>query len=113
DDPFVIRNIARQHVQDGRLSGAGSSGNNHVFTGEHADLQELDHGPGDGAHLNQVLRDKGFFWKTADGDGRAIDGQGRNNGVDARAILEAGVDHRYAFVDAAAQGRDNAAHDLD
>jgi len=40
--------------------------------------------------------------ETADGEQRSVDGDGRDGGVDAGAIGQAGVDQRRRFIDAAA-----------
>ena len=54
----------------------------------------------------------GIASETADGEAGAVDGQRRNDGVDARAIGQAGVDHGRRFIDAAADARDDALDDL-
>ena len=46
--------------------------------------------------------------ELADGEARARERQRRDDGVDARAVLEARVDHRRRLVDAAAERRDDA-----
>ena len=49
--------------------------------------------------------------ETADREQRTVDGQRRNDGVDARAVAQARVDHRRRFVDAAAHLRDDLVDD--
>jgi hypothetical protein len=50
--------------------------------------------------------------KAADGEASAVEGQRRNNGVDAGAIGQAGVDHGRGFIDAAPDAGNDALDDL-
>ena len=50
--------------------------------------------------------------ETADGEAGSVDGQRRNDGVDAGAVGQAGIHHGRGFVDAAADARDDAVDDL-
>ena len=65
-----------------------------------------------GAEGDQVLHLVGVGGELADGEHRAVHRQRRDDGVDAGAVGEAGVDHGRALVDAAADATDDAVDDL-
>ena len=60
---------------------------------------------------DQVVRLEPLGRKPADRQQRPVDRQRRNDGVDARAVGQARVDHRRAVVDAAADAADDAVDD--
>ena len=60
-----------------------------------------------GAEANQILQFQRVHRKTADGDDRPVDGQRGDDGVDARAVRQAGVHHRRRLVDAPAHPGDD------
>ena len=63
------------------------------------------------AELDQVLHLEGVLAELPDGQRRARDRQRRDDGVDARAVGQARVDHRRGLVDAAADAADDLVDD--
>ncbi len=111
-DPLVIRDERRQDVEHGRLPGAGAAGDEDVEAGLHAGLQELEHVRGGSAEADQVLDRERGRGELPDGEHGTDQREGRDDGVHAGAIGQAGVDHRARLVDATADGRDDALDDL-
>ena len=101
-DALVFRNVRRDGVEQGGLTGAGAAADQDVETRFDAAFQELQHAFGQGELRHQVLALERVAAETADGEQRAVHGDRRNHGVDARAIGQARVHHRRRFVDAAA-----------
>src|SRR5690606_38950797 len=58
--------------------------------------------------LDQFIRGQRMFWELSDADAYTGQRQGRNDHVDARSIRQASVNHRAAFIDAAAKRRDDS-----
>ncbi len=69
--------------------------------------EELAHFPGQGAEANQVFDPQRVLGEFPDRQGRPLDGQGRDDGVDPGPVLEPGIHHRRAFVDPAPEGRND------
>ena len=107
DDALAIGDEAREHVQEGGLAGARAARHDHVQPRTDAAAQEVDHGLGERLPLHQVARAELVGSEAADREHRAVERKRGNDGVDARAIGQAGVDHRTRFVDAPA----HRAHD--
>ena len=74
--------------------------------------EQFQHGLGQGLVLEHVARGDGIAAKAADGEARAVERQRRNDGVDARAVLQAGIDHGRRFIDAPPDAGDDAVDDL-
>ena len=62
--------------------------------------------------LDQILRAKAVGPETPDRHERAVEGERRDDHVDARSVLQPRVDHRAGFVDAPAHGADDPLDDL-
>ena len=77
-----------------------------------AALQEVEHRLRQRLALDEVLRAEPVGAEAADRQRRAVERQRRNDRVDARAVLQARVDHRARLVDAAADRADDALDDL-
>ena len=60
---------------------------------------------------DEIVGRKRIAAETADGKTRAIDGERGNDGIDARAIRQAGVHHRRGFIDASSDGGNDAIDD--
>ncbi len=67
---------------------------------------------GEGVILNHVAGGNGIAAEAADGETSAVEGERRDDGVDAGPIGEPGVDHGRRFVHAAAYAGDDALDDL-
>ena len=112
DDALVIGDERREDVEHRRLAGAGAAGDEDVEAGLHARLEELEHLRRGGAEADQVVDRVRRGGELSDGDDRADERQRRDDGVHARAIGQAGVDHRARLVDATADRGDDALDDL-
>src|SRR6185437_15197363 len=94
---------------------AGAAGDQDVEAGAGGDLEDGGHRQGDVVLPRHDVEGDGLFGEFADRDGRAVDGERRRDDVDTAAVLEAGIDQRGRFVDAAADQGDDAggdAHDV-
>ena len=101
------RDERREHVEGRGLAGAGAPGDDDVEAAAHAGVEEVPGGAGERAEPDQVVRGVGVRGELADGQDRAVDRERRDHGVDARAVGQAGVDHRARLVDAAADPGDD------
>src|SRR5260221_2241869 len=88
-----------------------SSGNDDVQATLDYGGEQFQHGLGQGFVLEHVARGDRIPAKAADGEAGSVEGQGRNDGVDARAILQAGIHHPRRFNDAAPSSGDNTVDD--
>src|ERR1019366_4235133 len=89
DDALVFVDIAGEHVEKRGLAGAGAGRDENVEAGTDAGLHEFEHAVGEGHPFDQIFAAQQIASKTADGKQRAVNSDGRNGGVDARAIGEA------------------------
>ena len=112
DDALVVGDEGGQHVEQGGLAGAGAAGDDDVQLRLDAGVQQLGHLRGERAELDEVADASAGPCELADGERGAVDGQRRDDGVDARAVRQAGVDHRRGLVDAAADLRHDALDDF-
>ena len=112
DDAVGVGNVSREHIQQSRLAGAGSAGDQNVQPAFHHGREQFQHRLGEGLVLDHLARGDRLASETADREAGAIDGQRRNDGVDARSVGQAGIDHRRRFIDAAADAGDDALDDL-
>ena len=107
DDPLVLGDERRQHVEGRRLAGARAAGDQDVEAPAHARGEELGDRLGEGAEADQVLDLVRLRGELADRQQRAVERQRRDDGVDAAAVGQPGVDHRAGLVDAAAHLADD------
>ena len=77
-----------------------------------APLQHLQHLRRQRAMAQQVVGGQRSATEAADGEQRAVDGQRRNDDVDARAVEQARIHHRRRLVDAAADRGDDLVDDV-
>ena len=108
DDALVGRQELRQHVERRRLAGAGAAGDEHVEPAPHAGGEQVGHRPGQRAEGDQIVHVVRVGGELADRQHRAVEGDRRHHRVDPAAVGQAGVDHRAALVDPAA----DPGHDL-
>ena len=111
DDALVGGDERRDDVERGRLAGAGTAGDDDVAAAEHAGPQEVAHGRREGAEGDQVGVGERVLGELADGEHRAVERDGRDDGVDAGAVGQAGVDQRAGLVDATADPADDLVDD--
>ena len=110
-DPLVVRDERGEDVQGGRLAGAGAAGDEDVQARLDAGPEELEHLGRGGAEADQVVHGEGGGRELPDRDDRPDERQGRDDGVDAGAVGEAGVHHRRRLVHAAADRGDDPIDD--
>ncbi len=113
DDALGVRDEAGENVEQRGLAGAGAAGDEHVQAGLHDRRQQLEHRLGEALVRRSCCAGRDWIAaEAADGKAGAVEGQRRNDGVDARAIGEAGIHHGRGFVDAAADAGHDAVDDL-
>ena len=108
----VVGNVAGEHIQQRRFAGAGSARDQNVQPPLDHGREQFEHRLGEGLVLDHLAGGDGIASETADGEARAVDGQRRNDGVDAGSVGQAGVHHRRRFIDPASDARDDALDDL-
>ena len=101
----------RQRVQKRRLARARSTRDQHVQLRLDATLEELDRLLTERAELDHVVEGQPLAAELADRDQRTVEGERRDDGVDAAAVGQARVHHRRRLVDAAADLRDHLVDD--
>ena len=112
DDALLFRDEARERVQHGGLAGAGSAGDQNRGLRLHARRQKPQHAGRHGLVLQHLLLRDDVAAETADAEARAVQRQRRNDGVHARAVLQARVHDRLRFIDAAAHLGDDLFDDV-
>ena len=110
---FVVRDEARQRVEQRRLAATGAAADDDVQPGLDARLHQHGHFRRERLVVEQVfqLQRVGCRNGECDSDG-AVQGERRNDGVDAGAVRQAGIHHRRRFIDAPADLRHDAVDDL-
>ena len=111
-DALVLGHVARQTVEQRGLARAGTAGDEHVELRPDDAFHELGHLGGQRVEADQVGHFQRVLGKLTNGERRPVDGQGRDDRVDARAVQQAGVAQGLGFVDAAADHGHDAVDDL-
>src|SRR5208282_2750574 len=99
-DAFGIGDVSGENVQDGSFSGAGAAGDDEVQAALDHSGEEFEHLSGESFVFDHVASGDGIAAEAADGKAGSVEGKRGNDGVDAGAILEAGIDHGRGFIDA-------------
>ena len=107
-----FRNVSREHVEQRCFAGAGSAGDENVQPPLHHGRKQFQHRLRQSLVLDHLAGGDGIASETANGETRAVDGQRRNDGVDARSVGQAGVHHGRRFIHAPSDARDDALDDL-
>ena len=102
----------RQRVEQCRLARAGAAGHQDVEPGPDAGAEQGGRGRVEGAAGDELI-DRERPRELADGDHGAIEGERRQDDVDALAGAQAGVDHRAGLVDPAVDRGDDAVDGLE
>ena len=108
EDPFGIVDEGTERVERRGFTRTGTARHDDVEAGGHGGLKVGGHFLGKGAELHQVVDAQLVLFEFPDGNEAAVHRDGGHHGVEARAVLEAGVDVRVGFVHAPAHG----GHDL-
>ena len=106
DDPLAVGDEGGQHVEVGRLAGAGTAGHEDVEL-PRTQASTGDEVEGPGAEVDEVLGGVRVLGELPDREHGAVQGQRRDDGVHAGAVGQAGVDHRRGLV-----RRPDRRHDL-
>ena len=75
-------------------------------------FQEGQHGRGERRAFDEIVRSETIGPETPNRHARAVERQRRDDHVDARAVLQPGINHRARLVDAATDGTDDPFDDL-
>ena len=111
-DPLAFGDEAREDVEQRRLAGAGAARHEDVQPRADRTLQEVEHRCGQRLAVDEVAGAEPVGAEPADRHRRAVERQRRDDHVDARSVLQPGVDHRARLVDAPADGADDPLDDL-
>ena len=103
DDPLARRDVPGEGVEERRLARRGGAADDHVGARPRTSAAEQldDRRRGEGRERHARRRE------AADGEARAVDGDGRDHRVDARPVGQPGVDDGAAAVDPQAERRDD------
>ena len=96
-----------------RLARAGAARHDQVQPAARGDAQHRRHGRRDVALLGHLVEADLALAELADRHRGAVDGQRRDDDVDAAAVEQAGVADRARFVDAPADAADDAVADVE
>ncbi len=107
DDALALGDEPGERVQQGRLAGARRPGDDHVELGPYERAEQRQHRLVQRAHADQFTQ-RVRARETPDGEGGAVEGERRDDHVDALAGRQPGVDHRIGLVHAAVDGGDDA-----
>ena len=111
EDSLGVPDEGRQRVERGGLARSRAARDDDVETAGDRGLEIGRHGLGEGAESDQIVDAELLLLELADRDQRAVHGDGRHHGVEARAVLEARVDVGVRLVHAPADGRDDLVDD--
>lgn len=104
ENALPFRDEGAQRVQDGRLAGARSAGDDDVLVHQHHGAEEAVRGVVHAAEGEHLVDREGVLLELADGDDRADARERRDDDMDAAAVREAGVEARMHFVEDASDG---------
>src|SRR5258706_16112356 len=99
DNALTARYIAGQHVEQRGLAAARASADEYVRPGHHTGLEEPKRAFAAAAQTNQVLHVQRPTHELADVQERAIDGDGRNRGVNPGTVRQPCVADRVLRID--------------
>ena len=110
-DPLGRRHVGGDGVQQCRLPGAGTAGDEDVQLPAHAVGQKLGRLLGERPQPDEVFERERIAGELADGERRSAERERRDDRVDAAAVRQARVDHRRRLVDPPPDLRDDAVDD--
>ena len=103
--------VVQETECDRRLPGPGAPRDDNVRPAAYSGLEEFHHVRCKRSEINQILRGKCSLRKTANRQRGTIKRKGGDYGIDAAAILKAGVHHWRALVHAPTHPSDNPIND--
>ena len=98
-DPLGRRDGLSHGPQQRALAGPGAAADEDVPPADDGGLEEGDHLGRDHAQTDQVGPAEPLPTEATDAERRPVDRDGRERGVDAAAVGQAGVDHRRPLID--------------
>ena len=111
DDSLCCGHMCREPVQERRLAGARSAGDENVQLAADAAREELRRLVRERAEPDQTFEREHFAGELADRQRRSTQRKRRDDRVDAAAVGQARVDHRRRLVDPASDLRDDSVDD--
>ena len=111
DDALLFGDEPREGVEHGGLAGAGPARDHDIEARLHAAAHEIEHAGGQSFVAQKFFGGEDFLSVAADGEDGADQRERRDDGADARAVEEAGIDDGRRVVDAAAHGGHDALDD--
>ncbi len=111
DDPLVVGDERRQHVEAGRLARTRPARDEHVEPRLDAGAQEVEHLGRRRPEPDHVVDGDRLGRELADRDHGTDERQRLDDRVDARAVGQSGVDPRARLVDAATERGDDPVDD--
>ena len=113
DDAVLDRDEARQHVEEGRLPGAGPTRDDDVRLCKHGSFEKSEARLVCRTEPDQVVHLIWVAGKLADRQQRAVQRERPDHGVHSGSVRKAGVTQRRALVDAAADSADDELDDVE
>src|SRR5271167_1661995 len=92
--PFVLGQVVRKTVQHRGLSAASASADQDVQAPPHRDSHELSHSRSQGPQLDHVVNVNSVTTEATDAQSGSVEGQRRDNRVDAGAVGQSRINHR-------------------
>src|SRR5262249_4547655 len=111
DDTFVGRNEAGERVEQRGFTATGAAGDEAIEPSLDTGFRPHRHFGCEGLEVEQVFEFERVRAESANGHRRAVEGERRDDGVDAAAVRQAGIDHGRCFIDAPADLRYDAVDD--
>jgi len=108
DNTFITRNERRQHIEQCRLSGTGSTRDNDVELADNTGLKESRGMSVQRSEPDQVVNLKWIRRELSNRQKRSPNGQWRNHRVHTGAVWESSIDHWCGFINSST----NSGNDL-
>src|SRR5208337_4977328 len=95
-----------EDVEQGSFAGPGAPGDEDVQFGHRNGFDHFADFRGEAAFFHQILQLGALDPKASNGQQGAVQGQGRDDGVDPGAVGQPGIHHGGGLIDAAPHVRD-------
>jgi len=113
DDALAAGDIAREDIEQCGLARAGAAADEDIEAGAHRRSKQLRDRRREAAQAEQIVHVQPVQAELANGEDRTVDGQGRDDRVDTRAVRQTGIHHGARFIDPPAHLRDDAFDDVE
>ena len=111
DDAFLFADEAGEGVEHRGFAGTRTAADDDVQAGFDGTGEEVDDAWGEGVEADQIVDGEQPLAEAANGHDGAVERDGRDDGADAGAVAQAGIDDRRRVVDTAADVGDDAIDD--